>query len=148
MLIYFNMNLSITIEGEKQVSRKLGILDQRIQDFRTPLTKSVQYMLRIIDRNFDMSGGLFGGWAPRKDNNPWPLLQKSGRMRGGFIDEVRQTEAIIGNNISYFRYHQSNKPRYKLPRRIMMMIRNADATHIVKNFHQHALDTLKGSNLK
>lgn len=139
-----SLQISIDIEGEKQLNRRLLIISDGVSDFSRPLTAIGSELQKTFQDNFAEEGSLFGGWAKRKDNNPWPILQKTGRMRGSF--RTRQSgkdKIILDNPTPYFKYHQSNQTRRKIPRRIMMKIDNQRKLFIVKQFQVYINELIK-----
>jgi len=131
------ITISGEIEGDKELSRRLMIAADSLEDFSEPLESIGGELKKSFDENFSMRGGLFGGWQPRKDNNTWPLLEKTGDMRNSFTDEVHSDFVILTNTAPYFPYHQSNKPRQRLPRRVMMKIDQQRKTFITKAFQEY-----------
>lgn len=142
------ISLDITLEGDKLMSRALMVSADRLKDFTKPLTESAQLLQKSFQLNFDAQGAMFGGWAPRKPQmrhgarvDTWPLLEKTGTMRGSFYSDVAADTAVLGNNSPYFKYHQSNAARTKLPRRVMMDINDANKVLIQKTFQQYLIDS-------
>lgn len=139
------MDLNITLEGEKQVSRRLLIIADGITNFEEPLRNIGGELQKTFQDNFASEGALFGGWAERKPQyrkgervDTWPILDKTGRMKQSFRNHVGKTELIISNEVSYFKYHQSNKqPRTRLPRRVMMKIDMERKNFIIKQFQAY-----------
>lgn len=138
------MDIEFSIEGEKQFSRRLLIVADGVTDFTTPLEEIGSELQKTFQLNFGQEGGLFGGWAPRKDNNPWPILDKSGLMKSSFEQKVDGNSLILFNPVPYFKYHQSNKPRTRLPRRVMMRIDNERKEFIVKAFQKYLVSLIRG----
>lgn len=143
--------LTAEIEGDQQLSRELGITATRVKDFRRPLRESAAELQKTFQLNFDARGRLFGGWKDRKpvyDHgqrvDTWPLLEKTGRMRKSFFSEVHDDHAVLGNRTPYFKYHQSNKDRTRLPRRVMMMIDDARRRFIIRAFQEHIIESTRG----
>jgi hypothetical protein len=139
------------IEGERQLSRELGIASDHITDWSAPLTKIGSELLKTFDLNFSQRGALFGGWKPRKPQvvrgsrvDTWPLLEKTGHLRRSFNREQGRDWVAIQNTASYFKYHQSNKPRKVLPRRVMMMIDDARKMFIQRTFQEHIIYSTRG----
>lgn len=137
------MDLEITLEGEKQVSRRLLIVADGITNFETPLRNIGGELQKTFQDNFAQEGGLFGGWVDRKKDYPWPILNKTGRMRQGFRFNYGKTELTITNPVPYFKYHQSGKPRTRLPRRVMMKIDNDRRNFIVKEFQSYIVGLMR-----
>lgn len=66
-------------------------------------------------------------------------------MKDSFKTAVAADYAEIWNTASYFKYHQSNKARSKLPRRMMMNLTNDTKSEIVKIFHTYWHSKVKGN---
>lgn len=137
------MDLSVTLEGEQQVHRRLLIVADGITNFESPLRAIGGELQKTFQMNFAQEGALFGGWADRKKDYPWPILNKSGRMRQGFRQNVGKQELLISNVVPYFKYHQSNKPRTRLPRRVMMKIDNDRKTFIQRAFQSYIVSLIR-----
>jgi phage gpG-like protein len=131
------ITLEASVEGEKQLSRKLMIMSSGVENWEEPLTSIATELRQSFEENFEARGALFGGWEPRKKEYPWPLLEKSGTMRDSFEQELHKDYVVLSNSAPYFKYHQSNKPRNRLPRRVMMKIDAARKTYIVKAFQEY-----------
>lgn len=139
------------IEGEQQLSRRLGVIADGVADFSDPLEESSKLLLKTFDQNFTTKGATLGKpWRPRKAIyrkgariDTWPLLQKTGDMRESFVHAVTKTEAHIGNTSDYFGYHQSNMPRTRMPRRVMMRIDEQRRREIIRNFQQFLTEILR-----
>lgn len=142
------------IEGEQQLSRKLRIDASNIKDFKKPFSESASRLKRIFERDvFDSQGGAIGErWArlspvtiAQKARHGFPLqpLIRTGAMRGSFKTAVTSDQAVIYNTAEYFKYHQSNKPRRHLPRRVMMKLGENQRELVVKIFHNFIREQLK-----
>lgn len=138
------MQIGFEIEGDKQISAELGITIDHLQDFSEPMSEAADIMMDAVEDNFDKRGGRFGGWDPRKDNLPHPLLEKSGDMRKEFYKESTSDYAMVGNSDPKFPFHQSNQPRTKLPRRVMLQIDATMRDEIFKAFQKYIVYALRG----
>jgi hypothetical protein len=85
------IELKVTLEGEKQLSRRLLTIPSDISDFKRPLFRIGAEVRGSIDTNFSSRGALFGRWVPRKDNLPHPLLEKTSAMRRNFKQTSERT---------------------------------------------------------
>lgn len=146
------LELSFSLQGQEIVHRRLGISAEGVKSFKQPLDKIGGNFMKAFDLNFSSRGSLYGGWAPRKPQfragrrvDTWPLMEKTGRMRKSFNKTVTSTSLTLGNSAPYFVYHQSNKNRTRLPRRMMMKIRQQEATMIVKTFQAYLVEVLRRS---
>lgn len=138
------IELSVTLEGEKQLSRRLLTIPKDVGNFKRPLFRIGGEVRGSIDTNFSGRGSLFGRWVRRKDNKPHPILEETGRMRSNFKQRLGSDYIEIYNPTPYFKYHQSNKPRKKLPRRVMMKLDNQRKIYIQKQFQQHIIEAIGG----
>lgn len=142
-----SFQLSWTIEGEKQFSRRLRGLQTNLKDFSTPLGIIAGKLKATFGGDvFTTQGGAIGEhWkalAPgtlklkaRRGFSSMPLIA-TGAMKAGFRSEVSSDQAVISNTQDYFKYHQSNKPRHRLPRRVMMKLGNQQREMIQKEFQK------------
>ena len=132
------MQISFSIEGEVQLSRRLKGISVDARNWRPQLKKIGEYLVEVFSGPvFKTEGREIGEpWKKRKDSNTWPLLQRSGKMRRSFKHTVMMTSVNIMNTTDYFKYHQSKKPRRKLPRRIMMKLDNERKQGVVKIIHK------------
>ncbi len=136
---------SYTIEGDKQFSRRLRGLETDLKDFRKPLKRIADQLKTVFsDDVFRTQGGAVNESWPRlspytlamkaKKGYPSAPLIATGAMQKGFRTIVTSDQATIYNVVPYFKYHQSNKPRKRLPRRVMMKLGNQQRELIQKEF--------------
>ena len=102
----------------------------------------------MTDENFSKRGALFGGWQPHARPMGHPLLEDTGSMRGGFESTATKSAVHVGNTQSYFKYHQSKAPRSKIPRRVMLKIREQDARAITKIFQSYLIGLLRARGIR
>lgn len=140
--------LQWTIEGEKQLSRRLLNLEGALQDYTRPFEDSAAYLKQVFSRDvFDTQGAAIGErWKrlspatvarkARQGMQAQPLIE-TGNMRASFHSIASSDQAVIYNTAAYFRYHQSKKPRSKIPRRVVMKLANNQRQQIVRYFQEH-----------
>lgn len=143
------MELDFTVDGEQQLSRRLMIMADGVQDFTTPLKASTTELQKSFQDNFDARGGLFqsGGWPLREgeDKYKWPILEHTGALRNSFDSTITKMSTVLFNKMPYFKYHQSPLPRKtQLPRRVMMKIDSQRKTFIVKQFQLYLVTLMRG----
>lgn len=140
--------LEFSIQGEKQLSAELGIAAEHLTDFSKPMRKTSVIMMNAVDENFNSRGARFGKWKPRKPTNPpqtHPLLEKTGKMKRSFYKESGKNHALVSNrDTEKFRVHQSNEPRSKIPRRVMLAMDDRMNTEIFKVFQLYIVYALRG----
>jgi len=146
--------ISWTIEGEQQLSRKLRGIVTDIKDFTYPLKKISESLVGTFSMDvFETQGKVIGErWErlspytlatkARKGYPASPLIA-TGKMKNSFRTIVTSDYALVYNNSDYFKYHQSNKPRKKLPRRVMMKLYNKQREMIVKEFQVYLQNSVK-----
>lgn len=147
------IELNFEIEGEKQLARRFMVTPVELGNMKTLFFKIGREIRISVDDNFSSRGALFGSpWKPRVPQyrggmrvDTWPLLEKTGRMRRAFAQNLGPDYVEIFNPTDYYKYHQSNKPRRKLPRRIMLKLDEIRKTFIVKEFQEHIRRALKDS---
>lgn len=150
------MYLSWSIEGDKQLSRKLEGIKSNLKDFRPAFKNSSDMLVGIFSKDvFSTKGGIIGEtWARlspmtikqkvRRGFGTQPLVN-TGTMQGSFKTIVESNRAVIFNTTDYFKYHQSNKPRSRLPRRVMMKIGNSQKVEVVRIFQKYIHDSVNKS---
>ena len=143
-----SFRLEWSIEGDKQLSRVLIGMASGMKDYSFPFRQSADYLKGVFSKDvFDTQGAVIGErW---KRLSPYTVAQKArrgfpltpligtGRMRDSFQSIVSTDQAVVYNTSPYFGYHQSNKPRERLPRRVMMKLHDPGKAQIVKFFQAH-----------
>lgn len=137
------IELKVTLEGDVELSRRLLTIPDKIDNWYMPLYRVGQEVHRSVDANYSGRGSLFGKWEPRKDNKPHPLLEKTKAMRNSFANKLGPNYLHIYNTAPYFKYHQSNQPRKRLPRRVMLKIDRERQQFIQKEFQAHIINSMK-----
>jgi hypothetical protein len=147
-----SFQISWTIEGDKQFSRRLRGLDTDLKDFTKPLKRIADSLIKTFSTDvFSTQGGAVQeSWAAlspytlaTKARKGYPLvpLIATGAMQKGFRSIVSSDQAVISNIVDYFKYHQSNKPRSHLPRRVMMKLGFQQKELIQKEFQRFIMDS-------
>ena len=139
--------LKWTIEGVPELSRILMTTVRKLSDLKLPLWKSSKLILADVEENFETEGRLVGGWKPLAPSTvagrmregyggEHPILQKTGALRKSFYSTVFNTKAFISASSPYFAFHQSRKPRTRLPRRAMLVLTHRTRQNIVEEFYK------------
>ncbi len=141
-------DLTWSIEGETQLVRRLQKIGDNVKNAQ-PAFKEASDNLKQIFANdvFNTQGAVIGEhWNPLsprylaqkvKAGYPAEPLVRTGAMKNAFQTIVKADSATVWNAIAYFKYHQSNKPRHVLPRRVMMKLGNEQKEMVVKVFHTY-----------
>lgn len=141
--------ISWNIEGEQQLSRNLLLVASRVKDW-SPAFRETTVELRNIFSNdvFNSEGqAIQESWSPLskayafKKAKKYPgkgILEATGKMRQGFTSLYRPDMAMVWNQVEYFKYHQSNKPRgSNLPRRVVMKLAESQRVVVVRIFNTY-----------
>lgn len=141
------MKLQFEIEGRKELSRRLEKISNDSQNWQNTFEKVGLRLANFFGGEvFRTEGAVFGEpWEALSDSTvrqklkkgytPKPLVA-SGTMQKSFNYNAAPMSVEVFNPVDYFKYHQSNKPRKKLPRRIMMKLDEMRKQIIVKEFHK------------
>ena len=135
------LQFGFPIEGEKEISGVLEFIGEELKDFREPLRESRKILVKAFQTNFKSEGKTLGEpwqklspqyakWKARKFSGKG-ILRRTGKMAKSFKHKTTKIDTTIFNAAKYFPFHQSNQPRSKMPRRIMMKI---DQTRRIKIF--------------
>lgn len=148
-------HLEWTLDGEKQLSRKLIGLQSDLKDYTKPFSDSAFYLKSIFSRDvFESQGAAIGEkW---KRLSPYTVAQKArtglqeqplintGNMRASFVTRVSPDQAVIANTADYFKYHQSKDPRSSnLPRRVMMKLNDELKSQVVRYFQAYIREAMR-----
>lgn len=149
------MQLEWSIEGEKQLSRRLRIASNAFQDMSKPFENSAKKLTKVYSNDvFKTEGSVIGEkWArlspatvARKARagmkQPSKPLVGTGAMQKSFRYQHGKDFALIENVSDYFKYHQSNQARSRIPRRIMMKIAESQKTLVVRIFQKYLKEQL------
>jgi phage gpG-like protein len=137
-----------SIEGEKQLSRVLNGLVSDIKNLQSPFAEIAKKLVRTYSGDVFSSQGqaINERWArlspytvaqKARNNYPADPLIRTGTMRKSFRSVVTTDSATIYNTAEYFKYHQSNQTRKKLPRRVMMKLAEEQKTMVVRTFQKY-----------
>jgi phage gpG-like protein len=141
------LRITLTIEGDIIIDRLLEGIESRAQDMAPAWPAVVRAFRILVGRAFATEGASTGEAWPqlaertvadrrRRGFGPeHPILQRTETLmrslvigdHGGFVEESPENLAI-GTDVEYFKYHQSNKPRKRLPRRAPVLL-TADDRH-------------------
>lgn len=145
------LRINFEIEGEKQVSRALGLLIDHTSDLR-PVWPRIRDDFIANERKQFSSEGRHGsgGWTPLSAKYAaWkarvapgkPILELSGALRqsltggSGFIYRTGRQSLAIGTKIPHARYHQTGTRR--MPRRAPVELTEAQKTSWMKILHEY-----------
>lgn len=140
--------LSFKIEGIPELDRILMMKHKELSDFRKPLKKAGRMIKDDVRVNFMTEGMLVGGWKPLAPSTvkgrtregyggEHPILQRTGKLKESFYYRSSKTRVIVSSKNPYFKYHQSRRPRTRLPRRSMLVLTERTRQNIVEEFNNY-----------
>ena len=99
---------------DNEVKRRLIIVTAGLKDLSKPLIRAKDTVLRETDRQWGSKGKNLGTpWKGRKVSQPWPILQKTGNLRGSFTwkpqSPTKSVTILSRLEKDYFPYHQAGK---------------------------------------
>ena len=147
------LTLQFSIQGQTQLLRKLEGVSEEMKNWYPEFRKTGTMLLKTFKDNFATDGGMLGKpWKPLAGTTltqkarlgyPADILVRTGKMRDSFRSTPNNTYVEMDNPSPYFVYHQSNQPRTKLPRRIMMHLDEKRKQMIVKIFQTAVKEKLR-----
>jgi phage gpG-like protein len=130
------MDVSIEIDGVKQVVASFDKKNQKASNLRPAMSTIGGQMMKSTDLNYASIGSRFGKrWATRRRTYNWPILQKTGAMRNNFKSEVGNDWVKVFNSVKYFPFHQRGTT--KLPQRAMLGYTTSDINEVVRTLRRH-----------
>lgn len=147
------LNVSIRQDGKK-VRNKLKVLTNGLHDFKEPLKRTGEDLVKLYgDDNFDKQGQLIG--KPWRKLSSTTLLARSqrrghykndpistdkilvwtGKLKSGFRKKVSRIKLVIDNTVEYFEFNQKKRPMLGVNRNVLAIIS--------KNFTKYIRKLLK-----
>lgn len=134
--------MSITVDA-KHTKEIIKRLKKRLPDAR-PIFDIIQpHLEEAKEKQFNSKGAHLGSpWAKRKQNYPWPILQKTGKMRKSFRVKYKSVRQMVyGTTRKYYPFHQLGTS--KMPARVMLAISPDLQNIITKEFKKFFDDLMK-----
>lgn len=145
------LRVTLTLEGEIVIDRLLQGIEARASNLAPAWPAVVQAFQAITARAFASEGASTGAtWAPLKPATQrdrvrqglaaqHPILQRSGKlMRALTLGEgayagmsATSLTYRLSGEVDYFKYHQSNRARTRLPRRAPVLLTADDRTALM-----------------
>lgn len=150
-------NVTISVEGEAVIDRVLQGYEERAADLRPAWPAVVRVFREIVGRAFASEGASTGApWAPLKPRTQQerarlgfppahPILQRTTKLMraltigdGAYVSMQSDRMAYqLSEEVGYFVYHQSRRPRTKLPRRAPVLLTADDRTALMHPIRLH-----------
>ena len=144
-----DLTIQWSVENERQLSRRLQNVRVETSDFSAAFKRSTEQIRdRAAGPVFETQGAVIGEpWPPlsaftvadkaAKGYGGQPPLVRTGTMQGSFRANHDKLGGVVWNDASYFKYHQSRRPRTRLPRRVMMKLDEFNRQVVVKSLQDH-----------
>lgn len=119
----------------------LNEMERRATHFEPVFAKAKISLGASNAENFSSGGLPVGGWEPRRDSQPWPLMKKTGDLAGdlsslsGPANVIRPTSAEFGTDIEYAKFHQTGT--FKMASRKVVFEPRGFAEEVGKDAAQH-----------
>jgi phage virion morphogenesis protein len=120
----------------KRAHQRLRRLAGNLGDLRPAYREVLNVMHRSVMRNFD-EGGRRPKWKKRKRDYPWPILQKTKRLRRSISKRFEGGAPVLRTRVPYAEFHQFGAPRANLPARPFLVIRREDRQQIRQILERH-----------
>jgi phage gpG-like protein len=149
--------ITISVENEAVIDRVLQGYENRASDLRAAWPEVKRVFQQIVAKAFESEGASTGA--------PWPQLAKrtqQDRVRQGFPPAhpiLQRTQKLmraltvgegayvamtptsmryqLSSEVGYFKFHQSTRPRTKLPRRAPVLLTADDRTALMHPIRLH-----------
>lgn len=148
------------VAGEKQIARRFTRLDAAVADM-TPAFKDITKSFYAGEKKqFETEGGWgSGGWLPLSPAyEAWKdpslsIMELSGDLKAaltgmvppntaGNVEIIESNQLILGTDIDYAIYHQSNAPRTSnLPQRKVIELPESERKKWTSIIHEHIWKT-------
>lgn len=128
-------------------------------EWKDPLKQGMEEIKSFTENDvFNSDGSALGSrWSrlkmstikdrSRKGFLAGPILQRTGNMKRSFKITEGDNWIELGNTAEYFKYHQSTKPRSKLPRRAMLRGNQKTRNIIVREFLKYSNEFIRRNKL-
>lgn len=135
------MQLKVELLNFKEIKAKFESIKKAMADLRPAFNEIKDEVVKIHVQNIDTRGKTFKSpWPKRKALYPWPLMNKTGKLRSSFNGKVTKMKLEVTNKVPYARYHHlgmGRLPERKLGgmnRDIEILVTDAITAHILKQF--------------
>jgi phage gpG-like protein len=145
------LRVSLSIEGELVIDRLLQGIEERARDMTPVWPEVVRVFREIVKRAFESEGASTGEpWqqlaeSTQRDRQAHgfppahPILERTGALLrslvigsdGGYV-VATPSQLEIGSDVEYLKYHQSNLPRKRLPRRAPINLTADDRVDLMR----------------
>jgi len=131
--------INVTVKGDAQCIAKLEKLSKGLADLQPAFTNMQDLIVQEFKANFGAKGAVLNQpWAARKGSYPWPILNKTGKLKNSWETKAESKKLTINNVTDYAGYHHFGT-KY-LPVRTLV----AHSANIIKIAQTRIIAYLKG----
>lgn len=150
------LHVEIESFGETIVKRSLARFGSNLLDWHDALDGVAAIMRESTEAQFDSEGAYAsGGWPPlalstikKRHDDGHPILRVTDALHDSLtrkfdpmhVEEASRDALRFGSLVHYGVYHQSTRPRTKIPYRPPVALTRADKTRIVKHLQRAAVE--------
>jgi phage gpG-like protein len=104
--------MKVQVEGMEKVLKKLSNLERGVKDLSPAFDDVSVVLIQEFKANFNAQGRVLEApWEPRIKSYPWPILQKTGKMKGSWKSKSTKKDLEISNTAKYAQYHHFGSTR-------------------------------------
>ncbi len=108
--------MQVTVTGLKEKIDQVSKMAQSINDLTPAWDNIAGVTIQEFRANIDGKGAVLAmTWPERKRSYSWPILNKTGRLKGSWVADKSPKQLTITNATEYATYHQFGTP--KMPAR-------------------------------
>jgi phage gpG-like protein len=123
------MEMTINVNGDERMLSVMNDIEELMENPKKSLEESGELVLSEVQKQFDQEGERLGSkWQAlsratliakaRAGYGSKGILERTGKLKGGFESELKKYQVRIHNPVTYYEYHQVGTN--KLPQRVML----------------------------
>jgi phage gpG-like protein len=136
--------MTVQFKGINELSKYLKTVRNEISNPLKFHKQASVIMLADVQNHFSKEQGPGGKWKSLSpvtifrrrgggQSKSAKILQDTGRLRNSIVNDSSSKGAEVGTNVEYAKYHDSDKPRKKLPQRKFLWISQMRIDQILNN---------------
>jgi len=130
--------MEIQIIGLEKLNNRIDGFKKRLADLSPAFADSGDVILQEFKANFSEEGRILtDGWQPRKKSYPWPILEKTGKLKNTWNSKIENKKLTISSPIEYATYHQFGTP--KMPARKIVGITKSLLENVIDRIKKYLL---------
>lgn len=103
--------MSIKVEGIIELNKVFDGLKMAVKNLEPAFKMMDDEIISQYKKNFDSKGKVLkSAWTPRKNSYPWPLLNKTGKLKNTWDKKSNRKSLQISNPVPYAKFHHFGLP--------------------------------------